>query len=296
MLTDVTVEAFAKINLTLDILGKLPNNYHELRTVMQSISLSDLVKISLLQNDENCNKICLTCSEKNIPVDVKNTAYRAALIFLETAKIANFYNVQIDITKNIPSEAGLGGASADAAAVLVGLNALFGGLFSLDELCEIGVKIGADVPFCVVGGTKLCENIGEVISTFPKPPKCYFVIAKGEVSTSTAVAFAEIDDKCSYGKFTKITSFSEDISLFANQCFNIFDVHSHELETFKIKENLYKSGAFNVVMSGSGSAVYGIFDELSSAEKSAINLRNAGYFSAVTVPLDFGNKIIFEEI
>ncbi|MDE5859169.1 MAG: 4-(cytidine 5'-diphospho)-2-C-methyl-D-erythritol kinase, partial [Oscillospiraceae bacterium] len=184
----ITVTAPAKINLTLDITGKRQDGFHMLSTIMQSISLSDMVFIEL--NDSG--KIFFECKADGIPDGKENIAYRAAKTFLDCSDVS-CGGLYISVNKAIPFQAGLGGGSADCAAVLVGLNRLLDTGYSKDEICEIGVKLGADVPFCIIGGTKICRGIGEVITDAPMLESCYIAVAKGGKGISTKAAYEEID-------------------------------------------------------------------------------------------------------
>ena len=184
----VIIDAAAKINLLLDIKGKLPNGYHSLYMVMQSVSLCDRVTVE--QTDTGI--IELTCSREAIPCDSRNTAYRAAECFFEQTGIQNG-GLRIHIDKKIPHEAGLAGGSADAAAVLRALDAIYAPGLRERDLCRIGVKIGADVPFCIAGGTMIAQGIGEVLTPLEDMPACTIVLAKPAEGVSTAAAYARYD-------------------------------------------------------------------------------------------------------
>ena len=183
------IKAYAKVNLMLDILGTLPNGYHNLWMIMQSVSLCDTVSVTTSDSKE----ITITCSKEGIPTDQKNIAHKAARAFFDYTKTENC-GIHIHIEKNIPSEAGLAGGSADGAAVIKALNELFGTSLSERELCRIGKTIGADVPFCIVGGTCLAQNIGEVIAPLEDIPLCYFVLAKPQMGVSTKEAYESFDN------------------------------------------------------------------------------------------------------
>ncbi|MBP0959505.1 MAG: 4-(cytidine 5'-diphospho)-2-C-methyl-D-erythritol kinase, partial [Oscillospiraceae bacterium] len=153
----ISVKANAKINLGLDIVGIRDDGYHLLKTVMQSVSLYDIIAL------EKANDISVICSDETLPCGEQNLAFKAAKLFFEETKIVG--GVKISIEKNIPSQAGLGGGSADAAGTIFALNKLYNADLSDEKLCEIGEKVGSDVPFCIVGGTKLCEGIGERLTS-----------------------------------------------------------------------------------------------------------------------------------
>ena len=184
----IELRANAKINLFLDILAKLPNGYHSLFMGMQSVSLADTVTVQ--ENGEGI--IRLTCSEPALPTDSKNIAYRAAQAFLEEAGLSG-RGVDIHIEKNIPFEAGLAGGSADGAGVIVGLDRLFGTDMGTQRLCDIGLNIGSDVPFCIAGGTMLSQHTGGILSHLPPLKSCFVVLAKPATGVSTARAYGDFD-------------------------------------------------------------------------------------------------------
>ena len=187
-MTTLFEPAFAKINLTLDVLGKREDGCHDLRSIMQTVSIRDDIEI-----DVGTGKPwVLTCDKEGIPCDETNLAWKAAKLYCETmGKDPN--GIAIRITKRIPSQAGMGGGSADAAAVLRALNKHYGEPLSIWALAELGGQIGSDVPFCVVGGTCMCEGRGEKLRKLPDMPKCIFVVVKPEFSVSTPELYQKID-------------------------------------------------------------------------------------------------------
>lgn len=262
----ITVDAPAKINLFLDIIGRLDNGYHSLFMVMQSVGLSD--KITIEESEEK--GIFLTCSENKLPTDEKNIAYKAAQKFCEAADVEP--RVKIHIEKRIPFAAGLAGGSADAAAVIVGLNEILKTNFSQRELCEIGLSVGSDVPFCIVGGTCLSQNTGGVLSQLKPLKDCFIVLAKPDAGVSTAEAYAAADntylyhpdsmrmlDACEKGDFEAICKYAG----------NVFEQIIEVAERVEFKRIMRKHGAKLCQMSGSGPTVFGLFDEKSEAEACA---------------------------
>ena len=187
-MTTLFEPAFAKINLTLDVLGKRDDGFHDIKTVMQTISLRDDVEI-----DVGTGKPwVLTCDKEGIPCDERNLAWKAAKLFEEvTGK--DLGGIEIRITKRIPSEAGLAGGSADAAAVLRALNTHFGAPLSIGALAEVGGQIGSDIPFCVIGGTCMCEGRGERLRKLPNMPECVLVVCKPDFGVSTPELYKKID-------------------------------------------------------------------------------------------------------
>lgn len=286
-MNSITVSAPAKINLILDVTGRRPNGYHTLVTVMQSISLDDTVYITT--NDSG--RITVECSNDGVPCSSENIAHRAAQAFyLYTKKQCT--GLHIKIVKNIPLQAGLGGGSADGAAVLVGLNKLLGANCSNDELCKIGVTLGADVPFCIVGGTKLCRGIGEEISYVPTLESCFIVIAKGTGGISTREAYQRIDSLAARSA-ADISLYNGSIDSLKKIGGNIFEEVTENDDVFKIKQICTNFGANYTAMSGSGSAVFGLFGmslPKNAAHICADRLRSEGFFADVCIPLSYGAK------
>lgn len=281
-MNSITVPAYAKINLTLDITGKRRDGFHTLSTIMQSISLADTVFIEL--NDSG--KILFECTADGIPGGKENIAYKAAETFLDCSGIS-CGGLYIRIEKEIPAQAGLGGGSADCAAVLTGLNRLLGTGYSKEELCEIGVTLGADVPFCIVGGTKICHGIGEIISDAPTLESCCIAVAKGAKGISTRAAYEEIDSGQLFGGKDHSEKFDGTVSSLKKIGRNIFEDTNgcRSVDDIRIiKNTFYGFGAEYSAMSGSGSAVFGIFTGRPNAEKACAELNRRGYFGNVYTP------------
>lgn len=274
-----TKKAYAKINLTLDLTGVLPNGYHPIFTLMQTVSLCDEIGIEITDS----GVIEIEAEDKNIPLDMSNTAYKAAALFLEKIGKSDT-GVKIYMDKKIPSQAGLAGGSADAAAVLTLLNEHFSFPLSEKELLSIALKVGADVPFCVKGKTQLCQNIGEVMSELPAI-SAFVVIAKPEEGVSTKEAFARFDTSENIrhpdnNGFLFYASRGEYKKALEN-AFNIFEQLSDVKQGEYIKETMKKHSAFYASMSGSGSAFFGLFDSREAAEKCERELRENVYFTCV---------------
>lgn len=253
----------AKINLTLDIMSRRADGYHEVDMLMQTVSLFETVTVTAdPDTSDTTGEITITCDKEGVPCDSTNIAYKAAKAFFDYTKISHG-DVAIDIKKQIPFGAGLAGGSADGAAVIVILNRLYNTRLKEEELCAIGERVGADVPFCIIGGTKRAVGIGTTFKKVPKLPKCHIVICKPEVSISTAKAYALADMrtglKCSY---TELCS----QALHSGSVRNVCDFLHNDFEEVlsldvinKIKSTMYASKALGTAMSGSGSAVFGIF-------------------------------------
>ena len=251
--------AFAKLNLTLDVLGKRDDGYHDIKSVMQTISLRDDVQIDV----DTAQPWSLECTDPTIPCDETNLAWKAAEVFLNaTGKTVD--GLRIHITKRIPTQAGLGGGSADAAAVLRALNKHFGSPLSIFALAELGGQVGADVPFCVLCGTAMAEGRGERLRKLPDLPDCVFVVCKPDFSASTPELYAKLDS-------TEIAQrpdhqamesglLAGDLGKIAQNLCNVFDpvVTAEHLELNYIKSIMNSYGSVGQQMTGSGSAVFGI--------------------------------------
>ncbi len=251
--------AFAKLNLTLDVLGKREDGYHDLQSVMQTISVRDDVEI-----DIGTGKTwALLCDKENIPTDERNLAWKAAKVFFDAVK-KDPDGIEIRITKRIPVEAGLGGGSADAAAVLRALNRHYDSPLSILALAELGAQIGSDVPFCVVCGTAMVEGRGERLRKLADMPDCVFVVCKPDFSCSTAELYRKLDEnavaKRPDNQLMESALLSGDLGKVAEQVFNVFDpvVTAEHLELNYIKSIMNSYGAVAQQMTGSGSAVFGI--------------------------------------
>lgn len=251
--------AFAKLNLTLDVLGKREDGYHDLRSVMQTVSIRDDIEIDL--NTDAPWK--LECSNERVPCDERNLAWKAARVFFDaTGKDPN--GLAIRILKRIPMEAGMGGGSADAAAVLRALNRHYDHPFSVLALAELGAAIGSDVPFCTLCGTASVEGRGERLRKLPDMPDCFFVVCKPDFSSSTPVLYEMIDQepishRPDHSAMEKAL-YEGDIGAVATNLRNVFDplVTREHLELNYIKSIFNSYGAIGQQMTGTGSAVFAI--------------------------------------
>lgn len=261
------IKAFAKINLTLDITGKRKNGYHLIDSVMQSISLYDTVIV------KKASEIVVGCSTKAL-FGKNNIAYNSAEEFFRASEINGGADIYIE--KSIPTAAGLGGGSADAAAVLFGLNAIYETGFSVEELCRIGLKVGADIPFCITGGTARVEGIGEIIRRVPDMPECGIVVIKVGEKASTAEMYRKIDVKGDFSNDTpKVLAAIENHNL-SLLCQNIGNAFSSVSDTEIPFELLKKTRPIGYSLSGSGPACFGIYSDFKKAEEAALFLRNNG--------------------
>ena len=265
-MTTIFEPAYAKVNLTLDVLGKRPDGYHDLKSVMQTISMRDDIELQIGTG----KPWSLSCDKEGIPCDERTLAWKAAKVYCE-AMGKDPDGIHIHITKRIPSEAGLGGGSADAAAVLRALNRHYGDPLSILALAELGAQVGSDVPFCVVGGTVMCEGRGERLRKLPDMPDCVFVVVKPEFSSSTPELYRKIDErsiaKRPDNQAMESALLAGDLSKVAQNLCNVFDpvVTEDHLELNYLKSLFYNYGAIGYQMTGSGSAVFGIVSEFEIA-------------------------------
>jgi len=256
----MTVLAPAKINLSLDVTGKRADGYHLLSTVMQSISMYDRVTVSL---DHQQQGIILACGRAPIPADSRNTAWRAAALFCEATGLSD--GIRIDIEKKIPTAAGLAGGSSDAAAVLFALNRLLPGRISHEQLFSLAAQIGADVPFCLAGGTVLCEGIGEILTPLVPWPELPVLLIKPAFGMSTPWVFSRFRMDASGRRPDQLAVLQaiaeRDINLLAASTANVLESVSLAArpELAEIKNMLLAAGAAMALMSGSGPSVFGLF-------------------------------------
>lgn len=260
------VKAAAKINLMLDVLGRLPDGYHSLFMIMQSVSCYDYLTV----NRTTSGNIKIITDDKRIPTDEKNIAYKAAADFFLYNNIKNG-SADISIEKHIPMAAGLAGGSADAAGVIFALNELYKTELSVTELCLIGEKSGADVPFSLTGGTALCVDKGGIIAPLPAIQKCWVLLCKPDMSVSTASAYKMIDEAGNIRHTDKTAMLyamkNGDYELMCSKLNNVFEQVIDVPKRPYIKSAMREFGADAVLMSGSGPTVYGLFSSKSMAEQ-----------------------------
>ena len=267
------LKALAKINLGLDVLGRRENGYHDVRMVMQTIYLYD--KVTLNKTEEP--GIQLKTNLSYLPVDDKNIAYKAAKMLMEEFNIED--GIEIILDKHIPVAAGLAGGSSNAAAVLVGMNRLFQLGLSQQELMDRGVKLGADVPYCVMRGTVLAEGIGEILTPLTPMPKCFVLVAKPGISVSTKTVYEKLDAK-EIEDHPDIDGIIEgldegDLNKVAASMGNVLERVTIEDYPIidEIKNVMKEEGALNAMMSGSGPTVFGIFDDKTMAKQAEQKIR-----------------------
>lgn len=265
------VQALAKLNLTLDVLGKRPDGYHDLRMVMQTITLADTVTLT----ENGGEGLRVESSLHYLPAGEKNLAWKAADCFYRALN-RRVRSLDISLTKRIPVCAGMAGGSSDAAAVLRALNDLEGGPFSRTELARIGEQVGSDVPYCVMGGTALAEGRGEVLTPLPPLPPCWVVACKPEFPVSTPELFARIDGyrvRCRPDTEGVLQALKEgDLGGVARRMYNVFEDVLPERQqacVAEIKHTLIQCGALGANMSGSGPTAFGLFDREEAARRAA---------------------------
>ena len=256
-----TANAYAKINLSLDIISKMDNGYHSLKTVMQSIDLSDEITVECAPGEG----VYVETGLSYIPDDERNIAAKAALAFFQSTGVTG-YHTRIWINKNIPVCAGLGGGSTDGACVLRMLDKMFNTNLGLDRLEKIGGSIGSDIPFCITGGTKLAEGRGDILTELRPIPQCFIVVCKPSFSCSTPELFRRV--KCEKIRARPDTDGivaaleNSDLRGIARRMYNVFEdvLPRGTRDIADIKYTMLDKGALGAVMTGSGPAVFGLFD------------------------------------
>ena len=287
----IQLKAYAKINLGLDVVRKREDGYHEVRMIMQTVKLYDKLTFHLLDEDV----IRMKTNLGFLPVNEDNLVYKAVKLLKDTYQIKK--GMEIDLFKCIPVAAGMAGGSTDCAAALVGASKLFGLSLSKQELMEYGVKLGADVPYCVLRGTALSEGIGEVLTPLPPIPDCYILIAKPPISVSTKFVYEHLDAAglCKHPEIDKMVEAIREGSLTG-----ITDRMENVLETVtipeypvieEIKDCMKEQGAMNALMSGSGPTVFGIFEKEETASQAEKVIRKKNLASQVYVVKPFNQDI-----
>lgn len=290
MSEQISLRAYGKINLGLDVLGKRSDGYHEVKMIMQTVGLYDSLK---LEREKNPG-IHVTANLYFLPTGRDNLVYRAAELLMNEFGIDS--GISIDLQKRIPVAAGMAGGSSDAAAVMVGVNRMFRLGLSKKELMERGVTLGADIPYCIMRGTALAEGIGEKLSKLPPMPDCFILLGKPPVSVSTKFVYGNL-------KADSITCHPDiDGMIAALEEQNMEEMISHMgnvLETVtipaypivaRLKEVMMKEGARMALMSGSGPTVFGIYDKRETAERTGRRLRREGLAKQVHVVRPFNIK------
>lgn len=277
-MNSITIKAYAKINLGLDVIRKRPDGYHDVSMIMQSINLYDTLNIRKTKFES----ITIHSNLQYLPTDRRNLVYKAAELFSETYPIKS--GLSIHLNKRIPVAAGLAGGSADAAATLKGLNTLFDVGLSLDELMDLGIRLGADVPYCLLMGTALSEGIGEILNPLPSLPNCYILLVKPNISISTKYVYENLSLNEDNKRHPDIKSMID--ALEENNLHKLASLMDNILETVtakdypvieNIKEIMKEKGALTSIMSGSGPTVFGIFSDHVNAEMAYRYFKSSRY-------------------
>ena len=272
----ITIKAMAKINLGLDVLRRREDGYHEVKMVMQTVAIHDTLRFTKRAD----KRIILRVDGADLPVDQDNLIYKAAQLLYEKASMEE--GVEIVLTKRIPIAAGMAGGSTDAAATLVGMNCLFGLGYSEDELMTMGVALGADIPYCIRGGTALSEGIGEQLTPLPAVPEAWLVVAKPPIDVSTAYVYKNLNLEGLTGH-PDIDGMVEAIR--RQDLTGITDRMENVMETVterdypvigRLKAILKENGAYNALMSGSGPTVFGIFGQEEQARRALKAVKDSG--------------------
>ena len=286
-MNEISKKAYAKINLGLDVIRRREDGYHELKMIMQTINLYD--QLRLTKTDEP--GITMTSNLLSLPCNDSNLAVKAARLMIDTYQIKQ--GVSIELSKHIPIAAGMAGGSADAAAVLKGMNELFALNASLQELMELGVKLGADVPYCVMEGTALSEGIGEVLTPLSAIPPCHILIVKPNISVSTKFVYQNLkitEDTIHPDIDGIVTSIhKKDLRGIVERLDNVLETVTvpNYPKVTEIKEEMIRLGAMGSLMSGSGPTVFGIFEHFSTAKKAYDTFKKGPYKSQTFLTLPF---------
>ncbi|MEE1029098.1 MAG: 4-(cytidine 5'-diphospho)-2-C-methyl-D-erythritol kinase [Agathobacter sp.] len=287
---EITLKALAKINLGLDVVRRREDGYHEVRMIMQTIHLYDRLNIRKIEG----NDIKIKTNLAFLPVNENNLVYKAGKLLMDEFNITQ--GVEVDLNKVIPVAAGMAGGSTDAAAMLYGINEMFELGLSRKDLMERGVKIGADVPYCIMRGTALAEGIGEELSSLPPMVKCPVLIAKPQISVSTKFVYEnlKLDVNTPHPDIDKLIS-----NIKKNDLKAIADSMGNVLETVTIpnypiiadiKAHMMEHGAVGSMMSGSGPTVFGLFDDEETAQNAYEAMKESGYAKQVYLTSIYNNR------
>ena len=272
----IVINAMAKINLGLDVLRRRENGYHDVKMIMQTVDIYDTLEFEKREDSQ----IIIKVDAMELPTDENNLIYKATKLLFEKRDVKE--GVEITLTKRIPIAAGMAGGSTDAAAALVGINRLFDLGFSMEELKEVGVKIGADVPYCIEGGTALSEGIGEILTKLPDAPDCFVVVAKPEISVSTKYVYENLHaNELKYhpdidGMVEAIRN--QELAGVCKRMENVLETVTEKKYPVisQLKQMLLEAGAENSLMSGSGPTVFAIFKEEAKAKEALKKVEESG--------------------
>ena len=290
----IILKTAGKLNLSLGITGTRDDGYHLMDMVMQSVSVYDTVSIE--KNNDGAIKI--KCDKPHIPTDHRNIVYKSAQAFFEFCSIEN-QGITITIEKNVPDQAGMAGGSGNGAGVLVGLNEMYGTNLSATELMRIGEKIGADIPFCIVGGTAHVTGIGEIVINITPLKESLFVIVKGEEGVSTKLAFEEFDNgECSetFSNMGLIDAIEKnEIEKIYINMRNVLEPKNKTSEIYTVKRDILNEGGKYPLMTGSGAAVFSLMQNKEKATEICIKLKEKYDTVFLAESVQKGVEIIFSE-
>ena len=281
----ITRKAYAKINLGLDVIRRRPDGYHEVKMIMQTVGICDI--LTFRKSGRQDGAVTLFLDKKGLPCGKENLVYRAAELLTRTHGLRD--GVEITLEKRIPIAAGMAGGSTDAAAVFHGMNELFGLSMSLQEMKDLGVGIGADVPYCIQGGTALSEGIGEILTALPSPPEAYLLIAKPDIGVSTKFVYENLhaDRLQSHPDIDGMVQALERGSLegIVSRMENVLEtVTVREYPVIHmLKDIMRREGALNALMSGSGPTVFGVYKTREAAEASRPAVEKSGMAKEIFV-------------
>ncbi|WP_455714157.1 4-(cytidine 5'-diphospho)-2-C-methyl-D-erythritol kinase [Anaerosporobacter sp.] len=286
----IMLKAYAKINLGLDVLGKREDGYHEVRMIMQTIRLYDKLNMKKINKDE----IIINTNLTYLPTNENNLVYKAIQMLKDEYGLKQ--GVYVDLQKHIPVAAGLAGGSSDAAAALIGMNRLFQLKLSKKDLMERAVKLGADIPYCILGGTALSEGIGEILTPLESMPSAYILIAKPSINVSTKYVYEnlKLDEKTIHPDIDGIMDAinKKDLHGVTERLSNVLE--SVTIEKYpviqEIKDTMMQNGAMNSLMSGSGPTVFGIFQDMNLAKKAFYQLKVQGKAKQIYLTDIFNRK------
>ena len=267
-MSSIRRNAYGKVNLLLNVVRRLENGYHQVEMVMQTVDLHDVVTLTQTEDTD----IQISCGHADVPNNEDNLAYKAA------KAMGIEKGLRIDIQKNIPVAAGMAGGSTDCAAVLLGINELYGLGKSMEELEAIGVKLGADVPYCLSGGTKKAEGIGEVLTSISEPADCIVVLAKPDINVSTKYVYEHLElDKVQHPDMAAMEKAlaEKDLEAMCASMGNVLESVTGQVCPIigQIEKVMEENGAIKAMMSGSGPTVFGIFADKDKAEQAAVKIR-----------------------
>ncbi len=288
---DISLKALAKINLGLDVVRRREDGYHEVRMIMQTIHLFDKLDISKTSGEG----IEIKSNLSYLPVNENNLVYKAGKMLMDEFGIKQ--GVSVNLVKKIPVAAGMAGGSTDAAAMMYGMNQLFDLGLSRKDLMERGVKIGADVPYCIMRGTALAEGIGEELSSLPPMVKCPVLIAKPQISVSTKFVYQnlKLDDKTVHPDIDQLIEDikAKDLSAISSHMGNVLEtvtIPNYPIIA-QIKENMLENGAIGAMMSGSGPTVFGLFEDEKTAKAAKTAMTKSGLAKQIYLTSIYNNRL-----